>query len=43
MKIFKNKAEMAFEMLEEIILGQINACNLYTNSAFSVMTYLSGY
>ena len=43
MKIFKNKAEMAFEMVEEIVLGQINAFNLYSNSAFTVMAYLSGY
>ena len=43
MKIFKNKGEMAYEMLEEIVLGQINAFNLYTNSAFTVMAYFSGY
>jgi hypothetical protein len=38
MKIFKNKAEMAFEMIEEIILGQINVFNTYANVAFIVMT-----
>ena len=29
---------MAFEMLEEIILGQINVFNTYANVAFIVMT-----